>query len=79
MRFVTVIKVATRDVVYTNLVYHDCPCGEFFRDIQREAREFNTSKKGEASRLDVFWHLDEYCEKKYGPCYWQIVTIDSLL
>jgi len=84
----TMIVHRTSDMLYQNLVLHECSCGEFLLDIAKECREFgmrrdNTKECGVVTRgiskVDLFWHLDEYCEKKYGPCYWQLVTITSLV
>lgn len=74
---VTIIKYIATDAEYTNAVAHQCTCGEFLKDIRREIEEFTKDKP--VSKIDIFWHLDGYCEKKYGPCYWQVLTIDSLM
>jgi len=79
----TVIKLVTPDAEYRNLVAHQCSCGEFLKDIRREIVEFMKGKAESelksVSKTDVFWHLSEYCDKKYGPCHWQQLSIDSLL
>jgi hypothetical protein len=75
--YATVIIARTRDAEYRNLVIHECSLGEFINDLQREIREFTKDKK--VSKIDIFWHVDEYCTQKYGRCPWQMVTIDSLL
>lgn len=77
MEHATVIRYTSPDADYSNLVHHKCTCGEFLQDIKREAREY--SEMGYTSKMDLFWHLDKYCEETYGACHWQIVRINSLL
>jgi len=72
---VTVIKCRTLDVDYTNLVFHECSLGEFRKDIQEEIRRF--CSEGTLSEIDIFWHLNGYCEKKYGPCHWQVLYAEA--
>ncbi len=75
---VTTIKYVTPDMIWLNTVGHDCLCGEFMVDIMGEARKFKAEHK-DAKQVDVFWHLDEYCERKYGTCHSQQVSIETLL
>ena len=73
----TIILHRTEDAEYRNLVaHHQCSLAEFLKDIQREIDEFIKDKQ--VNQIDIFWHLGEYCDKKYGRCQWQIVTLDSL-
>ena len=73
----TIIKHTTADAEYRNLVVHQCSFAEFLKDIRREIDEFTKDKQ--VSKMDIFWHLDEYCDKKYGRCQWEIITIASLM
>jgi|GEM_PF-4575813 len=77
----TLITQQTRDDVFLNVVAHCCSCGEFLRDIQREADKFREERcqNKPLSKIDIFWHLNEYCEKKYGPCHWQRVSIEAIV
>jgi len=75
---VTVIKCRTPGADYTNLVFHKCSLGEFQKDIQEEIRK-SFPERRKISKMDVFWHLNEYCNKKYGECHWQILNVDSTL
>ncbi len=74
----TIIECVTPEIIYFNLVFHECLCGEFAQDIKRETKEY-LEKKGKLTQIDIFWHLDEYCEKHYGQCHWQTINIDSLV
>lgn len=71
------IILIDNDNSFANLVAHECSCGEFLEDIRREIGEF--TKKGKCSALDIFWHLDDYCREKYGPCHWQDINIRNLI
>lgn len=73
----TVIKHVTPDAEYRNLVVHQCSCTEFVMDILREIEEFTKDKH--VGKIDIFWHLGEYCDKKYGRCPWQTVTVGTLM
>lgn len=75
---VTLIRLVTPEVLLSNAVSHECTLGEFLQDIHDETRRYARDNPN-AKSVDVFWHLDEYCAKKYGDCHWQIVAIDSLL
>lgn len=78
VKHVTLIQCISTEVVYLHLVSHECSCGEFAKDIQKEAKKF-IEETEKPSQVDVFWHLDEYCEKHYGPCHWQTTSIESLI
>lgn len=79
LQHVTLIKVTTPDAEYTNVVYHNCSLGEFLKDIRREIDRYRMEVDGEALKIDLFWHLDEYCTRKHGDTHWQIINIKSLL
>lgn len=69
----THIVLTNNNRTLANVVAHECSCGEFATDIDREVGRF--IGKGKCSLIDIFWHLDEYCEKKYGSCHWQEIDI----
>ena len=75
---VTIIKLLTQDVLYSNAVCHKCTCGEFLQDIREETHIYLAGKK-QAHPIDLFWHLDGYCEKKYGASYWHQISINALM
>lgn len=74
----TIIAYNTPELLYRNTVCHECTCGEFLQDIKAETKRY-LKEQGLVSDVDVYWHLDEYCEKKYGACHWQMVSVRSLL
>ena len=75
---VTTIKMVTPDLLYLNTVVHECSFGEFMQDLKEEVKIYLTGHE-KASYVDVFWHLDEYCNQKYGLCHWQKVDMRFLM
>ena len=75
---VTIIEYLTPDLTYKNAVCHKCTCGEFLKDMHEEIERYLKEHK-HAKQVDIFWHLDDYCDEKYGACHWQIVSTLSLL
>ncbi len=75
---VTTISYDTPELLYRNAVCHECTCGEFLKDMEEETKRY-VKKQGLVNQVDLFWHLDEYCEKKYGPCHWQTISTRSIL
>lgn len=75
---VTIIKCETPDILYYNTVRHECTCGQFLQDIKDEVKRYLLGHK-DAKQIDIFWHLDEYLDEKYGACYWQMVSIETLV
>ena len=77
---VTIIQCSTPELLYLNTVAHKCTCGEFRRDIAEEVITFlKQTGNEEATKVDIYWHLDDYCEKKYGLCHWQKVNVETIL
>lgn len=76
--YVTTIRHETPDLIFLNTICHECTCGEFLQDIREEVRKYKKEHE-QVSQVDLYWHLDSYCDGKYGPCHWQLVHIRSLL
>ena len=77
---VTTLKIVTPDLIYVLTVAHECNFGEFMQDLREEVKTYLRQEENEkASPIDIFWHLDEYCNQKYGPCQQQKVDLRALL
>ena len=76
----TTIQMETPELLWVNVVGHDCTCGEFLQNIREEVKRYLLHNP-KASNVDVFWHLDEYCDDHIGyePCHWQKVTVGRLI
>jgi hypothetical protein len=72
----TFITLETPDVAYGNLVVHECSIRDFIQDIRREA--LKCREEGMVGKIDIYWHLDEYCKAKYGPCPWHTISLETL-
>ena len=79
MNKVTFIKHITPDVVYLNAVTHDCTIGEFLTDLQNTVLEYLNTNDGNVSASDLFWYINKYCDEKYGQCYWQQVSLQTVI
>ena len=75
---VTIIRCNTLDVLYCSVVPHECTLGEFLQDIREETKKY-VKLHQPVTEIDLFWHLDDYCDKKYGVCHWQLVGTDAIL
>lgn len=76
---VTSITHRVENRIYTNTVAHECTFGDFLKDMKREITEFVRGKTKETiSNMDVFWHLNKYCEEVYGTCYHQEISLESI-
>jgi len=76
----TILRCNDSSVHYINLIIHECNMFEFKEDLRKEIRRFIKEKedKEQVGTMDVFWHLDDYCEKKYGVLHWQTIEMDEL-
>lgn len=74
---VSIIKHHSPEIDYVNVVLHECSFLEFQRDTMRVTKEYLKKEKA-ASKMDIWWHLDEYYERVYGPCHWQDFGMDSI-
>jgi len=74
----TVISCEAEDIIYRSIVAHECTLGEFLYDLRDKTRRYLKLHK-KSSGVDLFWHLDDYCNEKYGTCPWQGASIVSLL
>lgn len=77
---VTMIKVVSPDLLYINTVVHECTFCEFMEDLSEEVKRFlSHAEEKKYCQIDIFWHICEYCDQKYGPCHWQQMDLRVLL
>jgi len=75
---VTVLTARTSSTLYQGVVAHDCSFHEFRLDLTQAILGFLKSSSSHINGLDVFWHLREHCDEKYGSCRWEVLTMDDL-
>lgn len=75
----TNIQVVTPETKYINAVAHECTLGEFANDMRDEAKKYRGQQPNKkASYIDLFWHLGEYCDGKYGKCFHQTLDVEFM-
>jgi len=76
---VTVLSVRTSSTLYQNAVIHGCSFHEFLQDMNAEIKKFlKEGNDSSVNAIDVFWHLSEHCDRKYGRCHWESLSMDDL-